>query len=441
MKNILVIGAGRSSSSLIKYLLDHGQENDWQVTVADLSKQLAEEKTGMHERSRAIAFDIKDAGQREKEISSADIVISTLPAYMHMEVAKDCLRLKKNLFTASYVSPEMKALDKDVSENGLLFLNEMGLDPGLDHMSAMKIIDGLRKEAIEPTAFYSWCGGLIAPESNDNPWGYKFTWNPRNVILAGQSTAKYIENGVYKYIPYNRIFEEVRRVEVEGHGIFEGYANRDSLSYRPIYGLDTIPTMLRGTLRMPGFCEAWDALVDLGWTDDTYTIENSSEMTYAGLLNSFLPGKGDDLKKRFAEFYNVDLSSPVIQKLSYSGIFAERPIPLKNATPAAILQSLLEEKLKLKPGDKDMIVMQHEFTFTRKDKEKHLHSSLVVKGDDSVYTAMAKTVGLPVAIATKLMLQGKLTEKGVKIPVTASIYEPVLKELEEHGIKFSEKEI
>ncbi len=441
MKKIFVIGAGRSASSLIKYLLDHAESNDWTVTIGDLSKEQIEEKTGKHPRSKAVVFNIHDEGERATNISEADLVISMLPASMHIEVAKDCLKFGKHLFTASYVSPEMRALDEEVKKKGLLFLNEIGLDPGIDHMSAMKIIHELKEREITPSAFYSWCGGLIAPESNDNPWGYKFTWNPRNVVLAGQGTARYIENGIYKYIPYNRIFTEIRRVEVEGHGVFEGYANRDSLSYRPLYGLDTIRTMLRGTLRNPVYCEAWDALIEVGLTDDSFVIEDADKMTYADLLNSFLPGKGSDLKARLTDLLDIDLSSPVIPLLEWIGIFSEKPVTLKSGTPAQLLQALLEEKWALKPGDKDMIVMQHHFVYKKDNVEKNLYSSLVVKGDDMVYTAMAKTVGLPLAIAARLMMQGKLNVSGVVIPVVKEIYEPVLAELASNGITFTDKEI
>jgi saccharopine dehydrogenase-like NADP-dependent oxidoreductase len=438
MKNIFVIGAGRSASSLIRYLLDHAGKNEWKVTIGDLSKELVESKVADHKNGEAVVFDIHNASQREKYIGAADLVISMLPATMHMDVAKDCLRLGKHMFTASYVSPAMQELNDEAKKKGLLFLNEIGLDPGIDHMSAMKIIDELKAKGIKLKGFYSWCGGLVAPESNDNPWGYKFTWNPRNVVLAGQGTARYIENGHYKYIPYNRIFTEIRRVDVEGHGTFEGYANRDSLSYRPIYGLEDIPTMLRGTLRMPGYCYAWDALIEIGLTDDTVKIEHSEKMTYAQLMDAFLPGKGKDVRKRAMDFLDIHVTSPVMERLEWLGIFSEKQVKVKNGTPAQILQELLEEKWALNPNDKDMIVMQHHFVYDEAGKEKNLYSSLVVKGDDMIYTAMAKTVGLPLAIAAKLMLQGKINMTGVVVPVMKEIYEPVLKELEKSGVTFTD---
>lgn len=438
MKNILVIGAGRSSSSLIKYLLDNSAKLDWKVTVGDMSLNLAKEKVGKNKGGRAIAFDVKNEEQRKAEIGQADIVISMLPANMHLSVAKDCLEFKKHLITASYVSKEMQELDQHVKSAGLLFMNEIGLDPGIDHMSAMKIIDEIKNKGGEVLSFKSYCGGLVAPESNDNPWGYKFSWNPRNVILAGQGTAKFIENGKYKYLPYNRLFKQIEKIAVKDHGEFEAYANRDSLSYRVPYKMENIPTMLRGTLRMPGYCKAWNAFVKLGLTDDTYKVEKSESLTYKQLIEAFLPEGEGSVKERLAKFLNKKERSKVMQKIEWTGILDDKVIGLKNASPAQILQQLLEEKWKLKENDKDMIVMQHQFIYKLKNKQEKLFSSLVVKGDDQVYTAMAKTVGLPMAIMAKLILTEQVKLTGVQIPTMPEVYNPVLKELEELGIKFEE---
>jgi len=441
MQKILVIGAGRSASSLIKYLLDNSSKENWQITVADLSEELAKQKTNNHPNSRAIAFDIANAEQRKKEISAADLVISMLPAFMHIDVAKDCVALKKHLATASYVSDEMKALSDDAKKAGIVLLNEIGLDPGIDHASAMKVIDHIHTNGGELTSFKSYCGGLVAPESNDNPWGYKFSWNPRNVILAGQGTAQFIENGDYKYIPYNRLFTQIETIEVQGYGMFDAYANRDSLSYRKSYSIENIPTMLRGTLRMPGYCNAWNIFVKLGLTDDTYKIEASEQMTYKQLLEAYLPAGSKSVKEKLIDFMAIEATPESIAKIEWLGFFDDIKIGLKNASPAQILQHLLEEKWKLKANDKDMIVMQHQFAFTDKNKNrKQIVSSLVVKGDDQIYTAMAKTVGLPLAIASKLILQKKLKLSGVVIPTIKEIYNPVLEELETMGIKFEERE-
>ena len=441
MKNILVIGAGRSASSMIKYLLDHSAKENWVVTVSDLSLEMVNRKTGNHPNARAIVLDINNEQQRREEIAKSDIVISMLPAFMHYHVAVDCVASKKHLVTASYVSKEIQELDAQASKAGIIFLNEMGLDPGIDHMSAMQIIDQVKKDGGEILSFKSYCGGLIAPESNDNPWGYKFTWNPRNVVLAGQGTAQYKEKGIYRFIPYNRLFTQTETITVDGYGDFDAYANRDSLSYQKPYGLENIPTILRGTLRMPGFCGAWNAFVKLGWTDDTYTIADSENITYSELLNAFLPAGNEPLKKRLASFVGESENSEVIQKLVWLGILENEKIKMKKASPAVILQDLLERKWKLKEQDVDMIVMQHQFEYITKaeGRKGSIVSSLVVKGEDSVHTAMAKTVGLPVAIAVKLILQGKIGLKGVVIPTVAEIYSPVLKELEMSGIIFKEK--
>ncbi len=447
MRNILLIGAGRSSSSLIKYLLDHSVKEDWTLTVADVSEELAGQKTGGHDRGKAIRFDVQDEHQRIAEVSKADIVISMLPAHMHLAVAEECIRQKKNLVTASYVSKEMQELDGKARENGVLLLNECGLDPGIDHMSAMKIIEEIKSKGGEVISFKSYTGGLVAPESNDNPWGYKFSWHPRNVILAGQGTAKYIEKGRYRYLPYNRLFSHAEQVHLDGFSSFDGYANRDSLSYRKIYGLEKIPTMLRGTLRQQGFCKAWNIFVQLGLTDDSYVVEDAEHLTYRQLVEAFLPSDiaGSSIVSRLALFMNTNESSEAIQKILWTGILSDEKIALKNATPAQILQQLLEQKWKLNETDKDMIVMQHQFKIQSRSVGtqsaiRNIISSLVVKGDDSVYTAMAKTVGLPLAIVTKLILNKKIERKGVEVPVHKEIYDPVLSELKKFGINFVEKE-
>ena len=440
MQNILVIGAGRSASSLINYLLTHSVKENWNVTVGDVSLDLVKQKTAGHANARAIQFDINNDSQREEEIKKADIVISMLPAFMHMNVAKDCVRLKKHLATASYVSKEMKELDAEAKAAGIILMNEIGLDPGIDHASAMKVIDHIHAQGGELTSFQSFCGGLVAPESNDNPWGYKFSWNPRNVVLAGQGTAQFIEDGQYKYIPYNRLYTQICTVNVDGYGTFDAYANRDSLSYRKIYDLEKIATMLRGTLRMPGYCKAWNVFVKLGLTDDSYKMEASDTLTYRQLLEAFLPQGKQSVKEKLVAFMGTEMDAEALAKIEWLGVFEDRKIRLKDATPAQILQDLLEEKWLLKEHDKDMIVMQHEFEYSLKGQNKKIVSSLVVKGEDQVYTAMAKTVGLPLAISAKLILQGKIKARGVTIPTTKEIYEPVLAELETLGVKFVEKE-
>jgi len=440
MKKILVIGAGRSAVTLIKYLLDNSVANNWQVTVADFSIELAETAVANHENGKAIFFNVTDEKQRKSEIGNADIVISMLPASLHITVAKDCISLVKNLVTASYVSPEIAELDEQARQAGVLLLNEIGLDPGIDHMSAMQVIDDIKENGGELTSFKSFCGGLVHPDYDTNPWNYKFTWNPRNVVLAGQGTAQYIKQGKYKYIPYTKLFERTEVMEVLDAGEFEGYANRDSLGYRSAYGLEDIPTLFRGTLRRKGYCKAWNMFVQLGMTDDTYKVENLENLSYREFINLFFPYNNElSVEEKLCSYLNLSQDSEEFRKIEWLGVFTDTIVDLKDASPAQILQKICEEKWTLGTEDKDMIVMQHQFEYVKNGEQKKLNSSLLVFGDDPRYTSMAKTVGLPVAIAAKLILNGKIKSTGVKIPTTKDIYVPVLKELEENGINFVEE--
>ncbi len=441
MSRILIIGAGRSSSSLIDYMLSNAKQYNWHVTIADANKQAVESKIAKYkEVAKAVEFDVADVKLREQLISEADFVVSMLPAFMHGDVARDCVRLGKHIATASYVSADMKELDEEAKKKNLLLLNECGLDPGIDHASAMKVIHEIQDKGGKITNFKSFCGGLVAPESNDNPWGYKFSWNPRNVVLAGQGTAQFIEEGSLKFIPYNRLFTQIETIEVDGYGKFDAYANRDSIGYKEPYGLKDAATMLRGTLRMPGYCKAWNVFVKLGLTDDSYKIKNASSLTYTDLLQSFLPKGKASVKEKLANFMGAEVDNEVMSKLEYLELFSNKPIKLKEGSPAELLQNLLEEKWLLKQGDKDMIVMQHLFEYELNGVHKKHTSSLVVIGDDEVHTAMAKTVGLPLAIAIKNFLTGGFKLYGVQIPTVKEIYEPMLNELETLGIKFVEKE-
>ncbi|MDN4164293.1 saccharopine dehydrogenase C-terminal domain-containing protein [Cytophagales bacterium LB-30] len=439
MSRILLLGAGRSASSLIHYLLQHAEANQWQVIVADASKETAEQKINNHPQAKAIALDASDEEQLVIAISRADVVISMLPATMHPEVGMICLNHGKHLFTASYVSPAMRELDEAARKKGLLFMNECGLDPGIDHITAMEIIDEIRGKGGEITMFKSFAGGLVAPEYDTNPWQYKFTWNPRNVVLAGQGTAKFIRNNQYKYIPYHQLFKRLEPVNVEGFGAFEAYPNRDSLSYRAPYGLENIPTILRGTLRRPGYSEAWNVFVQLGLTDDSFKIENSEEMTYRQFLNSFLAYSPTDmLEEKLCNYVGITRDSDIYKKIAWLGLFEERKIGLKNASPAQILQQILEEKWALADGDKDMIVMQHQFEYVLKGEKRSRISSMVCLGDDTLHTGMSKTVGWPLGIAVKLLLQGKVKARGVQLPITQEFYAPIITELKSLGISFIE---
>lgn len=441
MSRILIIGAGKSSTALINYFLTNAETYNWKITIADTDKKNVEAKIGKYSNiATAIEFNVSNPELRATIIAESDFVISLLPAFMHGDVARDCVRLNKHLATASYVSDEMKELNKEAIAKKLILLNECGLDPGIDHASAMKIIHEIEKKGGTITSFKSYCGGLVAPESNDNPWGYKFSWNPRNVILAGQGTAQYIEDGKLKFIPYNRLYTQINTIEVNGYGKFDAYANRDSISYKEPYGLNSVNTLLRGTLRMPGYCKAWNVFVKLGLTDDTYKIKNTHLLSYTDLLDSFLPAGNQSVKDKLVQFMGNDIDNDVIEKLEYLELFNHKPIALREGSPAQLLQDLLEKKWLLKPDDKDMIVMQHQFEYELNGKTKLINSSLVVVGSDSIHTAMAKTVGLPLAITVKNFLTGKFKLYGVQIPVVKEIYEPLLNELEELGIVFNEQE-
>ena len=441
MSKILIIGAGRSSSSLIDYFLSNAKTFSWHITIADANKKAVESKISNYkEVAIAVEFDVNNVALREDLIKQSDFVVSMLPAFMHGDVARDCVRLGKHIATASYVSQDMKDLDAEAKQKNLILLNECGLDPGIDHASAMKVIHEIQEKGGKITSFKSFCGGLVAPESNDNPWGYKFSWNPRNVILAGQGTAQFIEEGKLKFIPYNRIYTQTETIEVEGYGKFDAYANRDSIGYKEPYGLNEANTMLRGTLRMPGYCKAWNVFVKLGLTDDTYKIKNANSLTYTDLIESFLPKGNESVKEKLVAFMGTDMDAEVIVKLEYLELFSHKPIQLKEASPAELLQHLLEDKWLLKAGDKDMIVMQHQFEYELNGTKKKLNSSLVVVGDDEIHTAMAKTVGLPLAISIKNFLTGRFKLYGVQIPIVKEIYEPMLSELESLNIIFTEKE-
>ncbi|RPH75842.1 saccharopine dehydrogenase, partial [bacterium] len=391
---------------------------------------------------RRIAIDIFDEEQLNREIEDADMVISMVPAMFHPVVARACLRHSRSMLTASYISQEMSEMESQVKSRDLLFLNEMGVDPGIDHMSAMRVINRIREQDNELLCFETFTGGLMAPGSDTNPWNYKITWNPRNVVLAGQGgPARFIQEGRFKYIPYHRLFRRTEVIDIEGFGKFEGYANRDSIKYIEKYGLQGVPTVYRGTLRRPGFCRAWDVFVQLGATDDTFTLQNTEEMTYKEFINSFLYYSMEDpVKTKLYHYMHIDQDSDVREKLEWLGIFSDKKIGIKNATPAQILEKILCEKWVLEPDDRDMLVMWHKFIYRHKKtgEKALLTSSLVVLGEDQENTAMAKTVGLPLGIAAKMMLTGQIKLRGVLIPTIKEIYEPVLCELEKYGVTFRE---
>ena len=441
MRHILVIGAGRSATNLIHYLAEKASDQQLEITVADLSIEAANKNILGMAHTRGIALDVNDADQRKSLIQAHDLVISMLPAHMHVDVAKDCLAFGKHMVTASYISPAMEELDQEVRAKNLVFMNECGLDPGIDHMSAMKVIDQIRAQGGKMLLFESFTGGLIAPESDTNLWHYKFTWNPRNVVLAGQGgAAEFIQEGTYKYIPYHRLFRRTEFLDIEGHGRFEAYANRNSLKYRSIYGLEDILTLYRGTIRHVGFSKAWNMFVQLGMTDDSYRIPNSENLTYKEFVNLFLPySPTDSVALKLRHNLKIDQDDLMWGKLEELDLFnIEKTIGIKNASPAMALQKILMDQWTLQPKDKDMIVMYHKFGYEVNGVKKQIDSNMVLIGEDQTNTAMAKTVGLPVAIAALKILNGVIKNPGVQLPIHKEVYTPILEELEQYGVLFQE---
>lgn len=500
VKHILLFGAGKSATVLIDYLKKLATENIWKVTVADNNLAVVEAKVGKHDLVKAAQVNIENEAQRKAFVAQADIVISMMPPNLHYLVALDCIELGKHLLTASYVSESINALQEQIEAKGLLFLCEMGLDPGIDHMSAMQLFHRIQQKGGKITSFKSHCGGLVAPESDDNPWHYKISWNPRNVVLAGKAGADYKTDGKEVHLPYNELFNPDNLVEVPEHGIFAYYANRDSLAYEQLYGLDNIQTLIRTTLRHPEFSFGWKNIIDLKLTDEEKVYETDG-LSVAGFfklhfekngfsewLNNMLNSRLDYAKTMMeklmqlmeAEEQAIEAGEPAeeeimmidekgtltsldleeikdkatesvagkmheanlsMKQLFFLGLDDEATIINKGLCSAAdVLQFILENKWALRPEDKDMIVMMHEIDYELNGAANSIKSSLVLKGDDSIRTAMAKTVGLPLGIAAKLILEGKIKETGLRIPVNPEIYEPVLAELTQHGIVFNETE-
>jgi saccharopine dehydrogenase-like NADP-dependent oxidoreductase len=440
MQTILVLGAGLSSTSLIKYLLEHAGRS-WKVRVGDINLEHALAGIGDHPSGEAFRFDAHQAPMREEEIRNADVVISLLPAGLHHMVAETCVELGKNMVTASYLSPAIKKLDRAAREKGIVLMNECGLDPGIDHMSSMQMIARINDEGGRLIAFESSTGGLVAPGFENNPWQYKFTWNPRNVVLAGSEGARFLHNGKFKYIPYHKVFSRFETITVPGFGAFEVYGNRDSLTYRDTYGLHNLETMFRGTIRRPGFCEAWDIFVQLGATDDSYVMEDTEHMTYREFVNSFMAYEtAVPVESKLARYLGFREDSEMMDRLRWLGIFEEKKIGVPGLSPARVLQKILEEKWRLDPGDKDMIVMQHQFDFILEGVHRKRNATMVYIGQDTRQTAMSMTVGLPLALTARLILEGRYSLTGVQLPTHPDIYNPVLSELADHGIRFVEEE-
>ena len=496
-KHILLFGAGKSATVLIDYLKQLSIEKNWQVTVADNDLKAVQQKVGIHSNTKAVAVDVINEADRRQHINTADIVISLMPPHLHYLIAFDCLSLKKHLLTASYLDEDIKKLSSEIKHNDVLFLYEMGLDPGIDHMSAMQLIHSIKKQGGRITSFKSHCGGLIAPESDDNPWHYKISWNPRNIIMAGKAGAVYKESGETVELKYAELFSAKHNVEVPELGGFAYYPNRDSLGYLSLYGLDEANTFIRTTLRHPDFCFGWKNIIDLKLTDEEKVYETdgltvsaffkqhfekhgfsewltkllSSRLEYAKSMMEQLMSlmqaeqealnegeepeddfmlidetgnlttlNVDEVKSRAAESVAVQMheANLTLKQLFFLGLNEDTPINKGLCSAADVMQFIAEKKLALQPNDKDMIVMLHEIEYDLDEQTNTVRSSLVVKGVDNIHTAMAKTVGLPLGIAAKLILEGKINERGLHIPNLDSIYEPVLKELKSFDVSFHE---
>ncbi len=424
MKQIVLFGAGKSASVLINFLKEIAVKRNWQVFIIDGDIELLKTKIGNHDLVKPIVLNIFDVEEKNKIIQQADIVISLMPPQLHMLIAEACLQFGKNLLTASYIDDETKKLSNKVAEKGLLFLYEMGLDPGIDHMSAMQIIDEIKVKGGKITSFKSHCGGLVTPESIDNPWFYKLTWNPRNIVLAGKSGAHYLENGEEKKVLYEELFNDENKIQLPNGEEYGFYANRDSLSYRSIYKLENVKTFVRTTLRFPAFIKGWKQIVALKLTDEEKKYETDN-------LNL-----ADFFKQHFAK-NSIQVESD--EQLEYFGLNdSETTINKGLCSAVDVLQFIMERKLSLKSNDKDMIIMLHEFEYEIAGKPHQIKSYLKVVGESNSNTAMAKTVGLPLGIAAELILDGKINVKGLLIPTEPEIYQPVLKELENHNIIFEE---
>jgi len=431
-QTILIIGAGKSATVLIQYLQQKAVENDWYILLADGDETTAKNKWNNAPNGTALGVNIENEMDRQNLVQKADIVVSMLPAQLHFLVAKDCLHFEKPLFTASYVDDNMRSIAADIASKKLLFLCEMGLDPGIDHMSAMAIIDEIHEKGGKITSFKSHCGGLVAPESDNNPWHYKISWNPRNIILAGKAGAIYLENGVTVSKQYPEIFDQAPVVDLPGIGHLAFYPNRNSLSYIDTYQLHGLKDFVRTTLRYPAFCAGWNAIVQLHLTDET-VIDLAPNTSINNWFQGHIQQHGlEELLKQF----NQD---PTIQEqLKFIGLFDEINIPTQFNSNASILQWLLEDRWKLAATDKDLVVMLHEIEYSIGDRQFKLDSSMVLKGEDAMNTAMATTVGLPLAMGVCAYLKGEIQMTGLHIPIDARIYQPILKSLAEEGIVFEE---
>ena len=436
MKKILILGAGLVARPLVRYLLD---QPEFQVEVASRTVAKAEKLIEGHPRGVAQELNLKSEEALEKEVSAADLVISMVPYSFHPRVAELCIAHKKHMVTTSYVSEAMKKLDREAREAGILILNELGLDPGIDHMEAMRIIDEIKGKQGEVQSFISFCGGLPAPEANTNPFGYKFSWSPVGVLLAGKNSAQYLKDGQEVFVPSENLFDNYHFIHVEGLGVFEAYPNRNSLPYIELYRIPETKTMLRGTLRNVGWCETIKKMVQLGVLDQEE--QDWKGLTYREFLRRLIGGPAEkNLRQAVCDYLRIDPGLAIIRRMEWLGLLSDDPLPLQKGSALDIVAARMIEKLQYREGERDMIVLQHEFMAGYPDGgRERILSTLIDFGIPGGDSSMARTVGLPAAIGTKLILQGKIRETGVHIPVLSEMYIPILAELKELGIAFREK--
>ena len=436
MKKVLILGAGLVAKPLVRYLLD---QPDFEVEVASRTVSKAVKLIDNHPRGKASELNLKNEEGLKDKISKADLIISMVPYTFHPIVAKYCIDYKKAMVTTSYVSEVMKNLDAEAKKAGILILNEVGLDPGIDHMEAMRIIHEVEEKGGEILSFTSYCGGLPAPEANTNPFGYKFSWSPTGVLLAGKNSAQYLKDGQQIFIPPQDLFDNYLMINIEGLGEFEGYPNRDSLPYIELYGIKSTKTMFRGTLRNKGWCSTLKKIADLGLLEEEE--KDWTGLTYKDFLKKLMNSPAEeDIKKSLSAHLNIEENSDIIQRYEWLGLLSDEPLPLEKGSPLNILGAIMLEKLQYAEGERDMIMLQHQFIASYPgDKKEKITSTLIDFGIPHGDTSMGRTVGLPAAISTKLILEGKIEKTGVHIPVTPEIYIPILQELKELDIAFKEK--
>ena len=443
MKNVLILGAGQSAPHLISYMLENAEQQDWFVTLCDMNYELAQKRINAHPRGTAVEFDANDETLRKSLIEKSDIVINFLAPFFQFLIALDCVNYGKHFVSASYEDPKVADLKNDAVKKGIIILNEMGLDPGIDHMSAMSLINEIKNKGGNISRFVSYGSALPAPEVKSNPLGYCMTWNPRNVALAGSAGAHYLEEGQQKILGHQQVFQRTWPVEIDGVGTLEAYPNRDSLTYQNIFNLDNVDTMIRATLRNTGWCETWLQIVRLGFPNESMRVNNLAEKSYADFTRMFLPlnSNGNNIQNRTANFLGINPTGRIMDNLKYLGLFSDEIIGGNPKCANDVLTTILKNKLPLPQGARDMVILSHEITYElpNSNQKEKITSTYVDYGEDEVYTAISKTVGLPAAMAAKLILNGELPLTGTHIPTHPVIYTKVLEELKTVGINFIEK--